>query len=203
MFSKPGGGWSTGTQTAKLTVSSGAAGDNLGYSVAISDDGSTIVAGARHVNFNTGAVYMFVKPGSAWTNKSTANAALTVNGGDDADNFGWSVAISGDGSTVVAAAPDANTDAGAGYVFNKGGAWSGSKTKTATLTARFRVSDPDPASFLGWSSAISDDGSTIVLGAIGFNGDIGGQGGAYVYVKPVGAWASATESARLTCVRRR
>ena len=134
VFTRPAGGWSDGTQTAKLTASGGAAGDQLGYSVAISSDGSTIVAGARHVNLKTGAAYVFVKPGSAWANTATANATLTVNGGNDGDNFGWSVAVSGDGSTVVAGAPDANTDAGAGYVFNSGATW-GSEMQAATLTA--------------------------------------------------------------------
>jgi trimeric autotransporter adhesin len=200
VFSRPAGGWSTGTQTAKLTASAGAANDNLGYSVAISNDGSTIVAGARHVNSNTGAAYVFVKPGSAWAN-ATESADLTVNGGDVADNFGWSVAISGDGSTVVAGAPDASTDAGAGYVFIKGGAWSGTKHQDATLTASFRVNNPDPATQLGWSSAISEDGSTIVLGASGnlVNGSMGGAGSALVYTKPMSGWSgSATETAKLT-----
>jgi hypothetical protein len=46
VFVKPGGGWSSGTQTAKLTASDGAAGDALGASVGVSSDGSTVVAGA-------------------------------------------------------------------------------------------------------------------------------------------------------------
>jgi hypothetical protein len=204
VFSEPAGGWSTGTQTAKLTVSSGAAGDNLGYSVAISNDGSTIVAGARHVtvnaNLNAGAVYAFVKPGSAWAPTATPNATLTVNGGAIADNFGWSVAVSGDGSTVVAGAPDAGSFLGAGYVFTRGPTW-GSETQAATLTPRFRIGDPDPATQLGWSSAISEDGSTIVLGASGneANGFSGGQGGAYVYVRSGASWSGTpTETGRLT-----
>ena len=44
MFVKPAGGWASATETAKLTASDGAAGDDLGQSVAISGD--TIVAGA-------------------------------------------------------------------------------------------------------------------------------------------------------------
>jgi hypothetical protein len=44
VFVKPAGGWADATQTAKLTASDGAAGDALGFSVAVSSD--TIVAGA-------------------------------------------------------------------------------------------------------------------------------------------------------------
>jgi hypothetical protein len=61
VFIKPARGWADATQTAKLTASDGAAGDNFGASVAVSGD--TIVAGAlgATVNGNSrqGAAYVF------------------------------------------------------------------------------------------------------------------------------------------------
>ncbi len=51
VFVKPSGGWSSDTQTAKLTASDGAAGDRLGpgdHSVGVSADGSTVVAAAPY-----------------------------------------------------------------------------------------------------------------------------------------------------------
>lgn len=61
VFVKPGGGWATGTETAKLTASDGVAGDQFGIAVAIS--GATIVVGADHANIgingDQGAAYVF------------------------------------------------------------------------------------------------------------------------------------------------
>ena len=44
VFTEPGSGWTSMTQTAKLTASDGAANDYFGYSVSIS--GNTVVVGA-------------------------------------------------------------------------------------------------------------------------------------------------------------
>jgi len=64
VFVKPAGGWSSGTQAAKLTASDGTAGDQagLGWSVGISSDGSTVVAGAPQGALRSsppGAAYVF------------------------------------------------------------------------------------------------------------------------------------------------
>jgi uncharacterized repeat protein (TIGR02543 family) len=181
-----------------LTVTGGAACDRLGFVVAISSDGSTIVAGAPNVNFNTGAVYVFTRSGTTWASE-TDPATLTVSAGNEGDNFGRSVAISGDGSTIVAGAPFANTDVGAGYVFARGASWGSQSSPAGTLGAVGILNDPDPATDLGSSAAISSDGSTIVLGASGvsFNGDSGSQGGAYVYARPGLSWSSGNDTARL------
>src|SRR5207247_699415 len=61
VFVKPATGWTTATQTAKLTASDGATDDDLGFSVAVSGD--TVVAGAPGVNEGAnsfhGAAYVF------------------------------------------------------------------------------------------------------------------------------------------------
>ena len=60
----PTKGW---VQFAKLMADDGAAGDRLGFSVAISEDGNTVVAGAyRRAEggvTNSGAAYVFVRDG--------------------------------------------------------------------------------------------------------------------------------------------
>ena len=84
-------------QEAKLTASGGAAGDNSGFSVAIS--GSTVVVGAPWATVDDhsqqGAAYIFTESGSVWTQA----AELTASDGHSDDGFGYSVAISG--NTVV------------------------------------------------------------------------------------------------------
>ncbi|WP_052567165.1 InlB B-repeat-containing protein [Candidatus Magnetobacterium casense] len=200
MFVKPGGGWANGTQTAKLTASDGANSDNLGYSVSVSSDGSTVVAGAYLADpggLDEGAAYVFEK-GVAWADGSgNQTAKLTASDGAIIDKLGNSVSVSSDGGTVVAGASGADlggTDKGAAYVFVKpGGGWTNG-TQTAKLTA----SDGANNDFLGNSVSVSSDGSTIVAGA--YQADPGGsnRGAAYVFVKPGGGWANGTETAKLT-----
>ena len=60
LFVEPKGGWTNMHETAKLSVSNGAAGDNFGQSVGIS--GKTVVGGAPYASvsfFQQGAAYVF------------------------------------------------------------------------------------------------------------------------------------------------
>ena len=178
VFVKPTTGWTNATETAKLTASDGAAGDFFGGSVGV--DGDTVVAGAGNAtvgaNSKQGAVYVFVKPTTGWTN-ATETAKLTVSGGAAHDLLGDSVAISGD--TVVAGAIFAKigtVDQGAAYVFVKPTTGWTNATQTDKLTA----SDGAANDQFGFSVAVS--GSTVVVGSpaakIGANA---GQGAAYVF----------------------
>ena len=117
VFSKPEGGWTNMTQTAKLTASDGTEGDRFGYSVAISGD--TIVVGAAYDDgkgYDSGSAYLFARPGSGWANM-TQSTKLTASDESGYDAFGVSVAISGD--TVVAGAYnyDIYHSYGSAYVF--------------------------------------------------------------------------------------
>ena len=83
VFSRPAGGWASGPrpqhQSAELTASNGGQSDYLGYSVAISSDGSTILAGAPFAAVASlggqGAAYVFTQAGrrlgSAGRSRST------------------------------------------------------------------------------------------------------------------------------------
>ncbi len=96
-----------------------------------------------------------------------------------ADNFGSSIAISRDGTTVAIGARSddngAGSDAGAVYIqVYAAGSWS----QQAKLI-------PGVASTLaGYSIAISEDGNTLVVGS---NGQ-----GAWVYTRTAGVWSAAT-----------
>jgi hypothetical protein len=67
VFTEPQAGWGTGTQpqheTAKLTASDGATGDEFGGSVGVSSDGSTVVVSAAFATVGSdsmrGAAYVF------------------------------------------------------------------------------------------------------------------------------------------------
>ena len=200
VFTKPAGGWSTGTQAAKLTAADGVANDELGFSVAVSADGSTVVGGARFAkvggNSSQGAAYVFVEPGGGWGSATPAQAKLTASDGAANDQYGYSVAVSGDGSTAAVGNPFAtvggNAAQGAAYVFVKpGGGWT-----AATETAKLTASDGAVGNRLGISVQLSSDGSTAAVGASGVSSF---QGAIYVFVKPAGAWGSASPTqAKLT-----
>jgi hypothetical protein len=118
VFVKPTSGWTNVTPAAILTASDGAAGDDMGFAVAIS--GNQIVAGAPYAAYGSdaarqGAAYQFVKPSTGWKTTSHFNAKLGASDGQKGDEFGWSVSISA--STVLVGAPGASTQQGAGYLF--------------------------------------------------------------------------------------
>ncbi|MGE5156463.1 MAG: S-layer homology domain-containing protein, partial [Betaproteobacteria bacterium] len=172
-------------QTAELTASDGAYDDDLGFSVAVSGDGSTLVAGAyRHeVRGNTqpGAAYVFVKPNTGWVD-GTQTAELTASDGAAYDWLGQSVAVSADGSFVVAGAiyhkVGSNWSQGSAYLFVRpAGGWV-DETESAELTS----ADGAEGDHFGASVAVNSDGATVVGGApsrsVGTNGH---QGTAYVF----------------------
>jgi uncharacterized repeat protein (TIGR03803 family) len=162
----------TWTQQAELTASDTVTGELFGVSVAISD--STAVVGAIGYNVSFGAVYVFVRSGTTWTQQ----AELTASDGVADDGLGYSVAVSG--STVVAGAPGKNSSTGAAYVFVRSGTtW----TQQAELTA----SDGAPQDAFGTSVASS--GSTAVAGALGGNT----VGAAYVFMRSGTTWTQQDE----------
>ena len=120
VFEKPPGGWADMTQTAKLTASDGAADDHFGNSVSISGD--TVVVGAQRDDDNgiadAGSAYVFERPPGGWADM-TQTAKLKASDGAADDDFGSSVAISGD-TVVVGADCDnigGNSYQGSAYVF--------------------------------------------------------------------------------------
>jgi hypothetical protein len=192
VFTQPSTGWANMTQTAELTVSSGAIGDSLGQSVAVS--GSTVVVGAPNANLGLGAAYVYAKPGSAWTDMASP-LTLTASDGAAGNLFGNSISI--DGATVVVGASGAtvsgHTNQGAAYVFTKSGAAWASMTQTAKLTAS------DGAANDAFGSSVAISGSTILVGspnaAVGSNG---GQGVAYYFAQPGSAWTNMTQTSKFT-----
>ena len=177
VFNRHGGSW---VETQKLIASDGAAGDQLGNSVAVS--GPTIVVNALldSVAGNTaqGSAYVFNRQGGSWIEMQK----LTASDGEAGDQFGKSVAVNS--STIVVGAPfddvGGNFNQGSAYVFNRqGGSW----IETKKLTA----SDGAPGNQFGWSVAVS--GSNIVVGAV--NNNIGGNvipSSAYVFDRRGGSW---------------
>lgn len=171
-------------QNAKLTASDSAAGDLFGYSVAVNAD--TVVVGALNDDDRMGSAYVFVKPDDIWSS-ATQTARLTSETRNKDDEFGISVAVSGD--TVVVGADGVNGGKGVVYMFVKPvSGWS-----DMTETFKMNASVAAAGDYFGYSVAFNGD--TLVAGAIG---DDTFTGSAYVFVKPTGGWKTMYESAKLT-----
>jgi len=103
VFTRTGTVW---TQQQQLTAADGAATDQFGIGVAIS--GNNIIVGANGdnvgANVNQGSAYVFTRTGTVWTQRQQLMAV----GGLANDEFGFSVAISGDKIIVGAPFSDAS-----------------------------------------------------------------------------------------------
>ncbi|WP_373999044.1 hypothetical protein [Bdellovibrio bacteriovorus] len=175
----------------------------FGSSVALSEDGNTLVVGAPKESFDennrgfsdrTGAVYVYTKESNGWK----LQQKLVASGPNERiaqDYFGSSVSISGD--TIVVGAYvqgyDSNgnnflTQAGAAYVFVRSGQHWTQQQKLIGEGINGRMA----TDHFGFSVAISGD--TIVVGAYrqGYdaNGDnlIGAAGAAYVFTRFGTSW---------------
>ncbi len=179
----------TVTKTAKIANGAGVslhANSDFGHSVSLSNDGSRLAVGANGVD---GAVYLFAvdDSGATWGSYVTHITKIANGAGvslSDQDRFGASVALSGDGTKLVAGAIGDDTsgsDAGTIYTFTvekSDAAWGGMVTKTNKhITAKLPVHSYDN---FGSSVALSKDGKRLAVGATG--DETGGSNTGAVYV---------------------
>ena len=143
--------------------------DNNGYSVAISDDGNTVVTGAINENhfdtgYPSGSAYVFVRSGTTWTNQAIlVSQERTSDPNWLSGLFGWSVSISGDGDTIAVGEPHARGSFYSPYT----GVVSIFARSGTTWTNQARIQDPNYQYnlFLGFSVELSGNGNTIIVGA--------------------------------------
>ena len=183
VFTRSGTTWS---QQGYLKASNTDATDQFGLSVALSASGATLAVGAfkedgaaTGIDGNqvdrsapdAGAVYVFTRSGTTWSQQAYVKASNTGVG----DQFGLSVALSADGSTLAVGAPGESSaatgsngdqtsnsadQAGAVYVFTR-------SDTTWSQQAYLKASNTDAADAFGFSVALSADGSTLAVGAYG------------------------------------
>jgi hypothetical protein len=187
VFTRSGGVWS---QQAYVKASNTGANDSFGRSLALSGD--TLAVAARDEDSNatgvggnqaspaapdSGAVYVFTRSGSVWSQQAYVKASNTGSG----DAFGGSLALLGDMLAVGAGAEDSSAtgvdgdqgndnalNAGAVYVFTRtGGVWS--------QEAYLKASNTEAYDVFGSSVAVSAD--TIAVSAYGEDSAATGVGG--------------------------
>jgi len=178
VFERSGGTW---IQTQLLTASDGAAGDSLGYSVAI--NGPAIVAGAIGSSSGLGSAYVFQRSGGNWIQ----TAKLTASDGAADDLFGYSVAIHG--PTIVVGTPRADIigapapNQGSAYVFEQsGGNWIQSQKLTVVAC------EPSSCGVL-FGISVAIHGAVIVVGASHYDTfPLLDRGKAYVFERSGSTW---------------
>ncbi|WP_424101640.1 LamG-like jellyroll fold domain-containing protein [Moorena producens] len=173
---------SSGTwiQTQKLLASDPEADDRFGYSVAISGNIAIIGASAEDTGgSNAGAAYIFERDSSGtWTQTQK----LLASDPEADDNFGRSVAISGNIAIVGANREDTGgSEAGAAYIFER------DSSSTWTQTQKLLASDPEADDDFGYSVAIS--GNIAIVGAYAENTGGSYAGAAYIFERDSnGTW---------------
>jgi len=164
-------------------------GAHFGWSVGISGD--VAIVGAKTANHpvagvNAGAVYIFNRNGTEWTQDTKLYASDV----GFADNFGWSVAIDGDYAVVGAPFWDsASYDGeGAAYVLYR---HQGGTDIWGQQGGPLSAGDATSSDHFGHSIAISGD--TVVVGAPDATEDLIRPGSACVFTRSGTVWTQQSE----------
>jgi len=172
IYTRSGGVWSQ--QGNKLVGTGSIGGAQQGKSVAISADGNTAIVGGFADNTIDGAAWIYTRSGGTWSQQGNKLV------GSASSEFGSSVSLSADGNTAIVGASNDNGSIGSVWVFTRsGGIWSQQGSKLAGTGATANA-------FLGYSSAISADGNTIIAGG---KQDNNGQGAAWIFTNSGGTWS--------------
>lgn len=141
--------------------------NQFGYSVALSSDGNRLVVGSPGDNDDRGATRVWDRTGSTWTQLGLRMYGTTSS--TSSTKQGYSVALSGDGYTLVIGGIGDDNGNGAVWVF----VWS---TETATwslLQTKLIDNTNTSGSNQGYSVSISNDGNTLMYGSPSDNNGYG------------------------------
>ena len=126
--------------------------DRMGFSVSLSSDGTRFAHGAIGNTANSGHVRIFEYSGSSWT-----QVGSDIDSESSADNFGYSVSLSSDGTRVAAGAIFNNNNRGHTRVFD----WSGSSWNPIGSDIDGEAQDD----YSGHSVSLSSNGLRLAIGA--------------------------------------
>ncbi len=163
----------TWTQVARLTDST----VYFGWAAAINALGTIVLISTINEGSPTGAVYIYQNNSGTWT------YITKVTSGVASSQFGWSMALSSDGTIAIIGANTENTGTGAAYIYqNVSGTW----------TQMARLASGVASGQFGQSVALSSDGSIAIVGASYENTS---SGATYVYQNISGTWTQISRLA--------
>ncbi len=170
-------------QQATLTASDEIGHSGLGSAVALSSDGNTALIGGPDDNEGSGAVWVFTRRGSTWTQQ----VKLTGGGEIGSGKFGTSVALSSDGKTALIGGPSDNSGLGAAWVFTRRGSiW---RQRGSKLTGGGEIGEGE----FGTSVALSSNGNAALIGGPRDNESVGPAGAAWVFTRSGSTWTQRGE----------
>jgi hypothetical protein len=178
VYTRTGATW---TQQQKLTPSDPGVNDLFGVRIALQGNTALIGADDEVSQDNPGAVYVFTRTGTTWTEQQI----LTPSDGDPLDCFADPDL---DGDTAIIGAlldDDMGVDAGAAYVFTRTGT-------TWTQQAKLFAADAMAEEWFGYD--VSLDGDTALITTYDWWNDTVNPGAAYVFVRNGTTW---TQQAKL------
>ncbi len=157
----------------------------FGTSVAVSNDGETIVVGTPNGNgLSVGSAYILKFNGVSWDETKISGSDTTFK-----EQFGISVDISGDGEKIIVGAKHAKgtrvDDGQGGYYYLRTGAAYLFNNRGENI-AKLVPSDGDHWDLFGISVAISKDGTNVIVGASDDQDNGPSSGSAYIYSTDIG-----------------
>lgn len=160
IFTRSGTTWTQ--QGSKLIGTDAVGNSRQGISVDLSADGNTLAIGGSIDNSNIGAIWIFTRSGTTWTQEGTK---LVGTGNVGNSSQGISVALSANGNTVGVGGNGDNSNTGAVWIFTRSGTiWTqqGSKLVGTGATS---------SAYQGFAIALKGD--TLVSGGYEDNSGIG------------------------------
>ncbi len=187
VYTNTGGTW---TESQKLTAADSST--DAGFGGALAAENDTLLVGASGDNSNQGAVYVFIRSGSTWTQAAKIVAGDGQGDGGQlmgGDQFGTDLALSG--TAAMIGAPGREDGKGAVYSYvGSGDTWVFGYLLTASDGEGGQVIDDN------FGFALDFDGTVVIVGALGDDvGANGEQGSAYVFTFSNSTW---NETAKLT-----
>lgn len=204
VYDRSGSTWSSTTETHKVVRPNPTGNHYLGRSCALNEDGTILVAGMPGVNSSQGFLCVFEDSGGTW---SESKLLVLSSGGAANQELGDDVAISRDGSLIIAGVPGYSgvvTDGGALVVWEAPatGGWanrSGSLSDYIITDSNTAISDGlggrnVDLEYRPHTIALSNDGRKALAGVRG----AGSTGNGILFTATGGNPGTATTSTQTT-----
>ena len=200
VFTRDGADW----REQALLEKPSAANTGFGRDLALSSDGDTLAIGAPRAgdpsnqgsSHGSGEVYVFVRNGADWDEQVALEPFRYP---QDEDQFGWAVALSGDGDHLAVGAPEQDNDSAGvngssdGFATDSGAVYTFSREADNWQAGDYiKASNSGADDRFGYSVAVSTDGRTLAVGALQEDGDADAaivSGAAYVFTRDTAGWS--------------
>lgn len=161
VFVRSSGGWRQAG--SKLVGPGESVAGGFGYSIAVSSSGNDGVIGAPGDDQKMGAAWFFKRTGSVWR---VTGAKVSGAGEAGPGEFGYAVAMAGDGHVAIVGAPGDRYEVAANG--GQGAVWTYIHDSAVWQQAGGKLASPQPnrlGSF-GWAVSLSNSGTVALTSAV-------------------------------------